>query len=160
MQIAAGALIPVFCEAAPSQCETYRKNGARWQKDLEQLTEELSKQLTELTAVPFLIYHPFLDYFVARFQLRQVGKVEPESGHEPGPRHLREVLTSARKNGASVVVTSPQLSTRAVKVVTDAAQLKVVMMDDIGGSADRKTYQNLMRFNTQALVKGLKVKAK
>lgn len=160
MRAAVSAVTPAFCSAMPSDCDIYKKNSAKWQDELLTLNSDLQKKLTEVSTAPFLVYHPFLDYFVAQFHLRQVAKVEPESGHEPGPKYLSDVLATARKTNAKVIVTSPHVPARAVKVITDAAQLQIAVLDDIGGSVGRKTYRDLMRYNVETLIVALKAKAR
>lgn len=77
----------------------------------------------------FVVYHPAWGALAERYGLRQLA-VE-SAGKSPGARHLVEVITRARDEGACAVFVQPQVSRRAAEVVANAVGAEVVVMDPL-----------------------------
>ena len=62
----------------------------------------------------------------------QPGKSDRHGGgHEPGPRHLAEVIEKARASGAQSVVVQPQFSRKSAETVAAAIGAEVVVLDPL-----------------------------
>ena len=67
--------------------------------------------------------------FAARYGLIQV-PVE-DGGHDPGPRHLAEVIDRAKADGSKSIVVQPQFSRKSAQTVADAIEGEVVVLDPL-----------------------------
>ncbi len=77
----------------------------------------------------FVVFHPAFGHFAAAYGLVQVA-VEAD-GHEPGPRHLAEVIERARKSGAQAVIIQPQFSQKSAETVAAAIEADIVVLDPL-----------------------------
>ena len=52
-------------------------------------------------------------------------------GHEPGPRHLAEVIERAQALGVRSVIVQPQFSRKSAETVADAIEADIVVLDPL-----------------------------
>lgn len=158
--LAVKAILPSFvqrlCDLEPKDCPTFRKNADVFALNLDQLDRELTTVLAPIRDQGFLVYHPFLGYFVKRYSLKIVGAVEPSPGKEPTARYLKEMIDRVKKTKAKAIIVSPEVKSGPAYAVAEAAGIKVVVVDDLGGTAGRERYADLLRFNAKTLVEALK----
>lgn len=72
----------------------------------------------------FMIYHPALSYFARDYGLRQVS-IE-ESGKEPSPVHLKELIDLCRKEEVRVVFVQPEFDRRNAELIARQTGTEVV----------------------------------
>ena len=75
------------------------------------------------------MFHPAFGHFAAAYGLVQVS-VET-GGHEPGPRHLAEVIERARALGVRSVIVQPQFSRKSAETVAEAIEADIVVLDPL-----------------------------
>ena len=74
--------------------------------------------LEDCAAREFFVFHPAFGHFAERYGLVQIA-VE-DHGHEPGPRHLAEMIEHARASGAGAIIVQPQFSKKSARAVAEA----------------------------------------
>ena len=139
----------------PEGEEQYRLNATTLRKDLVILHEELSAALAEVAGQPFVAYHDAWAYFADRYDLKLMMSIEPFPGREPSLSYLKKALDSVRASGARAVFAEFQLDTRPVKIIAENAGVKLETLDPLGGFGDRQSYQDLMRYNAEMILRGL-----
>lgn len=158
--LAVQAILPrfvaAFCEQEPVACKSYQAKATRFAAELANLNTEIATLLNPVKGAALLVYHPFLGYFVNRYGFRQVAAIEPSPGKEPTPRFLKDTVALVKKSKAKIIVVSPEIQPRAVNTVAEAAGLKVIVMDDLGGVAERERYADLMRHNARVILEALR----
>ena len=75
------------------------------------------------------MFHPAFGHFAAAYGLVQVS-VET-GGHEPGPRHLADVIERARALGVRSVIVQPQFSRKSAETVAAAIDADIVVLDPL-----------------------------
>ena len=125
----------------------YEQNAAIFTEELEQLDRDLTEQLKPLSGRSFFLFHPSFQYFFKRYRLELAGVIEPFPGKEPSPKALYKIVQKIKQTGAPAVFTEPQLPRRPATVLAEAAGVEVFMVDPIGGTSGRMTYEQLLRFN-------------
>lgn len=154
------AALPDLAEALatvdPAHAEGYRARAAALAEELAALDAELAARLAPLAGVPFVPFHDAWPYFAARYGLDLVVEIEPFPGREPSPAYLAMALRLIRDSGARAVFSEPQLNRRSAEVVAAEAGVALFELDPLGGVPGRDGYVELMRWNADALLEGLR----
>lgn len=98
---------------------------------IDEVDEELSRQLAPDSGRAFLVFHPALGYLARAYGLEQVTLQRGVT--EPSPAEVAAVIRVARERGIEEVLVQPQFSTEAARLVAD--QLpggRLVTVDPLG----------------------------
>jgi len=119
----------------PDHADEFRQRFEILAGDLHRLDDRIRGELTPYRGRSFLVFHPAFGHFAAAFGLIQVS-VE-DDGHEPGPRHLAEVIDRARAAGAKSIVVQPQFSRKSAETVAKAIGAEIVVLDPLAADYPR-----------------------
>jgi len=114
---------------APDHASIIRERYEVLTEQLLDLDDRIRNILASFEGRGFIVFHPAFGHFAAAFGLIQV-PVEA-GGHEPGPRHLAEVIDLAREAGAKSVIVQPQFSRKSAETVAAAIGAEIVVMDPL-----------------------------
>lgn len=103
---------------------------------MEQM-EKAGKQESDFRGT-FVIYHPTLTYFSARYGLEQLA-IE-ENGREPSAQKLKKLMDEAKSKGARVMFVQKEFSTRNTEAVCKETGVEVVEINPL--SYDWETEMN------------------
>ena len=124
-EIIAAALIKKY----PQNEALYKANLAKFQAELDALHAQLSSILKNAKHKKFIIYHPSLAYFAARYDLVQI-PVQIE-GKEPKARDLQRLIKTAKKEQIQVIFVQKGFSQNAVKTLAKELGAKVLEIDNL-----------------------------
>jgi zinc transport system substrate-binding protein len=144
VKIQASTIAQALIDFDPGRADEFRKNLERFHKELDKLDAELAESLSPFRGQRFYVYHPAFGYFAARYGLEQV-PVEIE-GKEPSPRHLANLIRSARKDHVKIIFVQPQFSQKTAQSLSEEIKGSVIAIDSL--STD---YLNNMRVITERL---------
>jgi zinc transport system substrate-binding protein len=113
----------------PAESETIQARSRELKERLTQIDQQAQEILSPFKGRVFVVFHPAFGHFAAAYGLVQVA-VEA-GGHEPGPRHLAEVIEEARACGAKSVVVQPQFSRKSAETVADAIGAEILVLDPL-----------------------------
>lgn len=113
----------------PSEAEVIEDNCNALKDRLAKIDEQASDILSPYRGRTFFVFHPAFGHFAAAYGLVQVS-VET-GGHEPGPRHLAEVIERARALGVRSVIVQPQFSRKSAVTVAEAIEADIVVLDPL-----------------------------
>ena len=113
----------------PDGAPAIRERRRALKERLDLLDRQVRDVLAPYRGRSFIVFHPAFGHFAAAYGLIQV-PVE-EGGHEPGPRHLAEVIERARACGARSVVVQPQFSRKSAATVAGAIGASLVVLDPL-----------------------------
>ncbi len=154
------AAVPVIAAALaavdPDGAQGYTDRAGALVADLLALDMELAERLAAVAGAPFVPFHDAWPYFAARYGLDLVVEIEPFPGREPSPAYLAEALRLVADSGATAVFGEAQLDRRPAQVVADEAGVELHTLDPLGGVAGRETYGELLRWNADVLLEGLR----
>jgi zinc transport system substrate-binding protein len=114
---------------APADAHTFQENCRALKKRLALVDEQAGHILAPYRGRAFIVFHPAFGHFAAAYGLVQVS-VET-GGHEPGPRHLANVIERARASGLRSVVVQPQFSRKSAETVAEAIEAEIVVLDPL-----------------------------
>lgn len=139
----------------PPHADTYARQATAYRQALARTTVELTQQLAPLHDRRIITHHPAWPYFAQRFHLEIVGEIQLQSGAEPSPRHLRELIARIRRDGIQVIVSEPQLNQKVPRLLADETGARVVVLTPLpGGVPGTDTYLDMLRYNVVQLVQG------
>lgn len=120
---------------------------------LDALDAEVAELLAPAKGGKVAVFHHAIDYLLARYGIEIVGAVEPSPGQSAGPRTLHQLAEKLKAEGARAIFVEPQLPPQAAQTVAEAAGIPLVEVDPEGGIPGRESYEELLRFNAQAIAK-------
>jgi ABC-type Zn uptake system ZnuABC Zn-binding protein ZnuA len=151
----AATIAAELAKADPQGAAEYRANGRAAAAELMALHDELRRTLEAATGRSMIVFHDGWRYFAAAYGL-QIGSVfQASPGREPSPRDLQALYRAARRIGARVLFSEPQLPASSVEPVLRDLGLRLVVLDPIGGAAGGDSYAGLLRRNARAVAAAL-----
>lgn len=109
----------------PESAAVFKANGDKY---VALLQSKISGWKAKLAGkkIKFVSYHPDLAYFAARFDLIQVGTVQPKPGIEPGPRDIQALASTMQQQGVKLIVKESFYSDRIPNQLAQMTGAKVV----------------------------------
>lgn len=119
----------VLSELSPGQAGEFAAGRDALRARLATLEAECATRLAACRGREFFVFHPAYGHLAARYGLVQVA-VE-DHGHEPGARHLAEVITRAKAAKARAILVQPQFPQRSAESVAKAVGARLVVADPL-----------------------------
>ena len=124
-ELIAKALIAKY----PQNKALYEANLAKFQAELDALNAELSALLKKSKNKKFIIYHPSLAYFAARYHLVQI-PVEIE-GKEPKAKDLQRLVSIAKKEKIKTIFVQKGFAQNSAKSLAKELNARVVELNHL-----------------------------
>lgn len=113
----------------PAQAGAFAANYAAYAAELDDLHNELQRQLAPYRGRSFMVFHPAWSYFAARYGLHQLS-VEHE-GKEPGPRAMQALIEQARALGLTTLFVEPEFHHQSAAAVARGFGGRLVQIDPL-----------------------------
>jgi zinc transport system substrate-binding protein len=107
----------------------YEQNRDAYLQKLEQLDQDIRDALAPVKNRIFMVYHPAFGYFAREYDLTTL-TVE-DQGKEPTPAGLQHLIEQAKEYNIRVVFAEPQFNPQSAKVIAQAIDGKVIMIDPL-----------------------------
>jgi zinc transport system substrate-binding protein len=101
----------------PAHASAYEGAAASYITELEALDEAIGEAIMEHDIETILVLHPAWGYFARDYGISQIA-IEVE-GKEPGPQTIEQIIETAKSEVISVVIASPEFSTKTAEVIAD-----------------------------------------
>jgi len=115
--------------ADPEARLIYEKNLSRFLQEIDDLDRRIREMMAGMEGRTFLIFHPALGYFAARYGLNQVS-IETE-GKPPSAAHLRDVIRLAREKRIRTILVQRGFDRKSATAVAREIGAKLVEIDDL-----------------------------
>lgn len=155
-RLIAGTIAEYLSTLDQENALVYRENAEKLKEDLVREEVELQTQLEPYRGAPILVFHDAWFYFAENFGLEIAGAFEPFVAEEPTPRHLAELASIVKEKNIITFFTEPQLSSAAIESFAEEYRLGIAVLDPLGGMSGRLTYQELMRYNAEQVLAGVR----
>ncbi len=143
-QMVARGIAAKLGQLRPESAALFRANG---DKVVALLQGRLAGWRAKLAGkqVKFVSYHADLAYFAARFDLVQVGTIQPKPGIEPGPRDIQALAAAMKQQGVKLIVKESFYSDRIPNQLAQLTGAKVVTVPIlVNGTPAAKDYVSLI----------------
>ncbi|MFQ5508830.1 MAG: metal ABC transporter substrate-binding protein [Leptospirillia bacterium] len=151
------SLSAALIRVAPDAAGVFSSRAEHLSEQLTDLDRELSERLAPYRGRAFVSFHGAWTHFAGRYNLREVAVVEPSPGREPSARWMRQVIESARREGARAILIEPQFNPRIARTIAEQFGGRVVTVDPLGDprSPAGASYPALMRASVAAFEEAL-----
>ncbi len=139
----------------PANKQYYYNNWLDFDNKLAKLNTELKQELKNIPNRNLIVFHDSWNYFAEAFGLNIIGVFTPNAGQEPSPQYLKSLYQLVNKYKIKVIFSEPQLSLSTLKPFLDDLNLKVYLLDPLGGDFPRDSYLNLLKYNALTIKKAL-----
>ena len=139
-------------EIDPANSQFYEQSAAKYIEEIKAKDSRFSEGFEKKHDKKFIQFHEAWNYFAEDYGLQIVATIEPFPGKEPTPKYLTDIEEIIRENDIKVVFSEPQLNDRIVLFLSDEMDIKVQILDPIGGSEERMGYLSLMQYNYEKIL--------
>jgi len=129
VQVQVRHLATALAELDPPHAATYQTRCDSFVAELAALDRQLATLLAPVAGRDLFVFHPAFGYLTDAYGLHQVA-IE-QGGLDPSPRHLAEVLTRVREQGARVVFVQPQFSLGSARAIAQTAGVELIVLDPL-----------------------------
>lgn len=129
VKIQASTIAKTLIAKYPQNKALYEANLAQFQAELDALNAEISALFEKSKNKKFIIYHPSLGYFAARYHLVQI-PVEIE-GKEPKTKDLQRLMSVAKKENIKTIFVQKGFSQNAAKSLAKELKASVVELNHL-----------------------------
>lgn len=129
VKIQASTIAKALIAKYPQNKALYEANLIKFQADLDALNAEISALFEKSKNKKFIIYHPSLGYFAARYHLVQI-PVEIE-GKEPKTKDLQRLMSVAKKEKIKTIFVQKGFSQNAAKSLAKELKASVVELNHL-----------------------------
>lgn len=150
-QRVAHAIAQRLAEIDPANAGSYRANDENYQKVLDGRIAGWEKQLAPYRGKPVVAYHESTIYLTDWLELKDAGFFEAVPGITPSPSHLTRLIGTMKAQGIKVVIAEPWYDLKTVQIVADKAGAAVAVLPGDVGSADTKTYADMIDRTVQSI---------
>jgi len=146
-------IVTGLCSIDAIHADHYRRQGAAYTKSLMELDQAIRSEVSTFTLKKYVAFHAAWDYFARRYGLVPVGIIETAPGKNPTPKRIKQIIADIKKHHIRAVFAEPQLNPKVAVVIAQEANVRVLLLDPMGGPdlKGRLTYLELMRFNLDVL---------
>ncbi|MBI2427007.1 MAG: zinc ABC transporter substrate-binding protein [Candidatus Kerfeldbacteria bacterium] len=131
----------------PASQTVFHQNYDSLVADLERLDEESRASLGVLSFRNIATFHEAFSYFARDFDLNVVATFEPFPGQTPSPEELAEYEGAIATYGLKTIFSEPQLASDALTQVAEDLNVRLVVLDPVGGVEGRDSYRKLIEYN-------------
>ena len=129
VKIQASTIAKALIAKYPQNKALYEANLIKFQAELDALNAEISALFEKSKNKKFIIYHPSLAYFAARYHLVQI-PVEIE-GKEPKTKDLQRLMSVAKKENIKTIFVQKGFSQNAAKSLAKELKASVVELNHL-----------------------------
>ncbi len=129
VKIQASTIAKALIAKYPQNKALYEANLAQFQAELDALNAEISALFEKSKNKKFIIYHPSLGYFAARYHLKQI-PVEIE-GKEPKTKDLQRLMSVAKKEKIKTIFVQKGFSQNAAKSLAKELKASIVELNHL-----------------------------
>jgi zinc transport system substrate-binding protein len=144
-----------LAERDPQHATRYMANCEEVVKKLEELDQDIQQRLQQMSKSSYIVLHDSTQYFDAHFGTNAIGSLIEEPGHEPRPRHVREVTKAFETKKAVALFTEPMVSSPWIKRLSENGAVSLGTLDYIGIDlpAGEEAYFLMMRKMVDEMVR-------
>jgi zinc transport system substrate-binding protein len=146
-------IISVLCKLDNKNMKYYEQSGLAYLDKLDTLHDLISSTVEKFKIKKYVCFHPAWDYFARQYELESVGVIEAAPGRNPTPRNIKKIVSLIKQYHIRAVFAEPQLNPKVAEVIAGEADVKVLLLDPMGGPdiKGRNSYFDLMKYNLKVL---------
>lgn len=143
----------------PQHATHYHANAEKVIARLENLDQQLQKELQSVKGKPYLIFHDGMQYFDRHYETTAIGSVTSDPEIPAGGQHILSLRKLLKEGAVVCVFSEPQFDPKSVQTLIQNTDVKVGTLDYLGLDyylCVDKTEENQYFWMMQRLVASLK----
>ena len=124
--------VQILSDFDPENAQKFQKNGEKIIVRLNELDQQLSSEMSEISDRTYLVLHDAYQYFESRYQLQSAGSITLQLEHFLGVSRLKKVQKMIQTSKVRCIFTEPQYSQKLVKTLIKDTSVKKGILDPIG----------------------------
>ncbi len=142
-------LIRVDSEGADLYTANHKAFEEKWKKALM----EWEKQMKPYIGAKVVAYHNSLKYFIVRYQLNEIGYLEPKPGVPPSGKHLAQLARKMRAEGCKAIIYEPWDRKKPIQLLAQKTDSSTALISSgVGSSKEIKTLFDRWEYNISTLI--------
>lgn len=138
-------------ERFPELADEFEKNLNSYLAELDATEQEVRSILSQVENPSVVTFHDAWFYFAEAYGLQIVGTYEPTAAREPTPQYLADLLSLMEASNTDIIYSEVQSSNAVLQAFLQDYGYGTAFLDDIGGSDDRDSYIELMKYNAKTI---------
>ncbi len=139
----------------PQNKDYFGNNFNRIKADLTDIDNLYKSRLQNYRGSKIITFHNAWGYLAKRYGLMVEEVLIESTGKEPSPKKIKRIMDKVRAMNIKAIFVEPQFNVKSVKVIAKDMNIKLIVIDPIGGFHDRDSYRKLMHYNLEQLLTGL-----
>ncbi len=145
-----------FIAHDPDNAAYFENRLAEYRLQLENLVSELQEAGKPLQGLKVVSYHPDVIYLTEFYGMTEIGSLEPKPGVQPTSRHLARLAEEAMASNVRLVLFNQAQNPKLPgKFAADITANTVQLANMVGAKPGIHTWEDLQRYNLQALLDAL-----
>jgi ABC-type Zn uptake system ZnuABC Zn-binding protein ZnuA len=144
----------------PAHAGDYMQRATTYRGQLDALDASIREQVATVPAADrkLVTFHDAFPYFAREYGITIVGVAVEAPGQDPSAGETAKLIEAIRASGVKVIFSESQFPTRLVDQLAAETGAIVVadLYDDALGDPPVTSYEALMRWDVEALVRGLR----
>lgn len=150
--IVADTIAEALAAAAPIHTAEFRANATDFAERVRALAQEMEARLEPLAGTDALSHHATWDYVLTRFGMVSAGALEESPGAAVNARRLNELAESLKMQPPAFAIVESGDDRMLMAVAKKLQSVPVRLATEVGADRGVATYEDLMRFNLNALL--------
>ncbi|WP_267384184.1 metal ABC transporter solute-binding protein, Zn/Mn family [Cyanobacterium sp. uoEpiScrs1] len=130
----------------PDYRAKYLENLNIFLQEIEQLSNQIKENLTQIENRKFIVFHPAWGYFANEYNLIQI-PVEV-GGQRPSPAELVKLIKKAKKEKIKVIFTQPESNTNSAKIIAKEIDGEVLFISPLAPNWSENLLEVSKTFST------------
>lgn len=139
----------------PEKKEIFSRNARRFSERLIELDKRIKEQTKAIEHSKVFSAHPFYNYFFYRYGIEVVGSLEFSPGQQVTPKYLKKISEEIRSKKVKAIFINKQHISKPAKILAEFVDVKIVELDPFGGVDNLMTYENIINYNFDLMLKAL-----
>jgi len=123
-------------DSDPDNKQTYEANADAMLAKLDQLVDDVTKELKPVQDREYIVFHDAYQYFERRFNVSAIGSITVSPEVLPGADRIRVLQEKVASLDASCVFSEPQFEPRLVSTITENTNAGTGVLDPLGSSIE------------------------
>jgi zinc transport system substrate-binding protein len=141
---------------SPKDESYFEDNYLKYFEQLENLIAENNSKVATLTNKEIITFHDAFNYLAEELGIEVKATVEEFPGKTPSAAYIAEVGKIIEEYNIKILFKEPQLSDEIVTALAQDYNATILTLDPLGGIQGRASYIDLIRYNVDTIVNGLK----